>query len=215
MPRLTLCLLLALPLALTLLLVPVRGLEAPPGSPTEGGTSSPDGSVEIGPNLPDALKVRNVGGSDGAGLCVFTSIQWASHWQNERALWGLQQWMRSRPGGSWPEKTDRVLSEFAPGVRYLQDTTGDLAILEEALASGRLPCVTYAGRDPHYRSRIAHMVNLVYLDAQHACIADNNYPGEQQHVWMSRAAFQERYRDMGGGWCVILLRQGPPPPPRN
>jgi hypothetical protein len=182
---------------------------------TPGGPVSPDGTRAT-VDIPAARHIRNVGGSDGAGLCVFTSIQLGADWQNVRELDGFREWMRRRPGGGWPEKVDQMLSQFcrergATVPAYVQHTGGDEAFLERALATRRAVCVTYAGRDDFYRGPIAHMVNLVYLDATRAAIIDNNRPGVW--VWMTRAEFLQRWRAMQGGWAFVLL--APPPPPHK
>jgi hypothetical protein len=167
-------------------------------------------------DLPTDQHIKNVGGSDGAGLCVFTSVEHAARWQNVPALDGFQRWMTRRPGGGWPEKLDDMIAAYTKekGVKvppYIQHTGGDAAFLELALKTDRMPCVTYAGRDDFYRGRIAHMVNLAHLDSESAAIIDNNRPGVW--VWMTRAEFLARWRDMQGGWAVVLL--APPPPPHN
>jgi len=87
----------------------------------------------------------------------------------------------------------------------------DPTILKLALKTGRMPSVTYDGHDPHYNGSIAHMVNLIYLDDQEACILDNNFIDEL--VWMSAREFFERWTG-DGGWAVILLAPPPPPPPQ-
>ena len=180
---------------------------------------SPDGTAAT-IDLPAALHVRNVGGSDGAGLCVFTSIQHAAYWQNVRTLDGFRAWMEERPGGGWPDKVDRMFAQFcksrgAAVPPYIQHTGGDDTFLALALKTDRLPCVTYAGMDDFYRdergrpAKIAHMVNLAHLDTERAAIIDNNRPGVW--VWMTRARFLARWRDNSGGWAVVML--APPPPP--
>lgn len=167
-------------------------------------------------DLPVSQHMRNKGGSDGAGLCVFTSVEHASRWQNVPELAGFQTWMTRRPGGGWPQKLDEMIAAYcrengkaAPG--YVQHTGGDVTFLEAALKTDRMPCVTYAGRDDFYRTRIAHMVNLAHLDASAAAIIDNNRPG--LWVWMTRAEFLARWRDMQGGWAVVLMNSPPPPYP--
>lgn len=165
-------------------------------------------------DIPTGQHIRNVGGSDGAGLCVFTSAEVAARWQNVPELAGFQQWMRRRPGGGWPEKLDRMVAQYArergvPPPGYVQHTGGDEEFLTLALKTGRMPAVTYAGRDDFYRGSIAHMVNLVHLDGVDACVVDNNRPGV--FVWMSRDEFLSRWRSMNGGWAFVLL--APPPPP--
>lgn len=187
-------------------------------TPTANPTS-PDGTAAI-VDLPTSQHMRNVGGSDGSGLCVFTSLQHAAYWQNVRTLDGFRAWMQQRPGGGWPEKVDQTFAQFCREKGrsvppYIQHTGGDDSFLELALKTDRVPCVTYDGRDDFYRDRfgrpaqIAHMVNLAHLDAKSAAIIDNNRPG--YWVWMSRADFLSRWRGNSGGWAVVLL--APPPPP--
>lgn len=80
-----------------------------------------------------------------------------------------------------------------------------------------MPAVTYNGHDRalggHYPSVIAHMVNLVYLDAQSAAILDNNF--EKEILWMTRQEFLSRWTGKGNGWAVVLLAPRPPPVPHN
>lgn len=186
------------------------------GKPTIGGKTGPDGKTEITCDLPESEKKKNVGGRDGAGLCVFTSIEYAARWQCERTLFNLQSQMRKEPGGGYPDKVDKMLAKYAPGARYGQHTGGDESVLDAVLASGRIACVTYNGFDPHYgQQSIAHMVALVHLDKEWACISDNNFPGDTQFTWMSRGEFLKRWKGGGGGWVVFLLRPPPPPCPKN
>lgn len=193
---------------------PWGDLIATAGRPVEGGLTHE--GVEVSCDLPASEKKKNVGGRDGAGLCVFTSIEYAARWQNEARLWDLQAKMRSEPGGGYPQKVDTMLAKYGKGVEYIQDTSGNLALLRAAIESGRMPGVTYGGSDPHYGGYVAHMVNLVHLDDEWAVISDNNFPGDNQYVWMSVAEFEKRWKaGGGGGWSVILLHPGPPPIPWN
>mgnify|MGYP002778048846 CR=1 FL=1 len=189
-------------------------------NPTRGPVSA-DG-VRATCDLPASLHIRNVGGSDGAGLCVFTSAQHAATWQHVRSLDGFREWMRRRPGGGWPEKFDQMVAAFCREKKvaipqYQQHTGGDDEWLDLAMKTGRLVSVTYAGMDDFYRDRwgrpaaVAHMVNLAHLDATRAAIIDNNRPGVW--VWMTRAEFLKRWRDMNGGWAFVLLDAPPPPHP--
>ena len=228
MKRLLICLLLSVAVAVSLSLSlflsfspslqarQTTGIDIFGDAPAIGGKVAPDGATELTCDLPAAEKKKNTGGSDGAGLCVFTSIEYAARWQCERPLFELQKYMTSHPGGGYPEKVDQVVREFAPGVKYGQHVGGDPAVLDAILGSGRIACVTYAGHDPHYGNRsIAHMVCLVHFDQQWACISDNNYPGDNEFVWMSRDEFISRWKDEDGGWAVFLLSPPPPAPPRN
>jgi hypothetical protein len=156
--------------------------------------------------------------SQGEGCCVFRSIDHAAHWQNVPVLWGFPEWIRAHglPGGGYSGNVrERITAicrergEEEPA--YLQYEGSDPTILELALSSGRMPCVTYDGHDGvHYNQRIAHMCNLIYLDAHMACLLDNNFPPDRL-LWMSRKDFLARY----SGWTVILLAPRPPAPPYN
>lgn len=177
-------------------------------------TSVPtNGTTRATVDIPVQQHIRNVGGSDGAGLCVFTSVELAARWQNVATLHGFQKWMTQRPGGGWPEKLDDMIAQYTGGLftDYLQHTGGDVAFLDACMQTGRSVAVTYNGRDDFYgRARtIAHMVNLAYLDQNVACIIDNNRP--EVWVWMTRAEFVSRWSPRRDGWAVVLL--GSPPPP--
>lgn len=206
--------------ALILLACCVLAQAQPPAAITEGGNTSPDGAVEVACDLPPSLRMTNTGGmgrhgpGTGYGLCVFTSLEHAGRYQNEPTLWGLQKYMTTREGGGHPEKVDRVMAAYCPEVKYVQHTGGDLAFLRAAIASGRMISVTYSGRDPRYGSRrIAHMVNLIHLDENWACVLDNNFP--QKPLWMSVEELYSRWLDMQGGWAVVLLHSPPAPVPFN
>ena len=197
-------------LALALLVLP--GL----ANPVVLGPVGPDGKTEVEAPLPANLKEKNVGGTDGAGLCVFDSITYCAVYQNERLLIELFHHMQHEPGGGYPEKVDQMIAKYGKGTQYIQDTTGDYELLKLAIRTGR-PCgVTYDGHDPHYGNQtIAHMVQLVYADDRFACISDNNFPADDQYVWMTAQEFQTRWKGNGGGWSVILLHPAPPPVPHN
>lgn len=211
-------------LALLLLLCATTRAQA---TPQLGGPISPDGKVMIQAYLPLPLRLFNTGGSDGprgpgsgSGLCVFSSIEHAARYQNDAKVFGFQEWMTHKPGGGTPGLVDKWLGQYAPGTQYVQHTKGDMAFLRAVLATGRMPCVTYAGHDPHYSGRgIAHMVNLVHLDDTWACVMDNNAifdkttKQDNQLVWMSVADFASRWKENGGGWAVALLAAPPPMPP--
>lgn len=188
------------------------------GEIKEGGPKSPDGKCEVCTDLPVELRLKNVGGTDGAGLCVFTSM-WmaASSWQNIVEMRDFRKNMQKERGGGYPSKVDAMMKKYAPTVDYLQYEGKDPAVLVAALKSGRMPSVTYNGRDVHYRSSIAHMVNLVYYDESSgwAAIMDNNFIGESQLVWMNCAEFKSRWCGGGNGWAVVFLGPRPPAPPRS
>jgi len=183
----------------------------------EGGRDNHGEQVTV--DLPDELHLKNVGGSDGAGLCVFCSIDHAARYQDTQALVGFRDFMRKYPGGGYPEKVAKMLPMMAaskglPTPDYVQHTGGDAEFLKLALRTGRYVSITYDGRDGvFYRGPIAHMVNLVHLSDQWAVIHDNNYPGK--YLWMTPTELLSRWRGSGGGWAVVLLNPPPPPIPTS
>jgi hypothetical protein len=183
------------------------------------GPVAPDGT-EAACDLPRELQVRNRGGSDGAGLCVFASIKHSAVWQDVDALKNIFEYMFRRPGGGYPEKVDRVIADIArskgvPRPRYIQIQSRDIDILKLACKTGRMPAVTYSfspsGR--YGGRRISHMVSLVHADGKWFAILDNNFPGTIE--WMTPQEFNRTYAGGGSGWAVILLDDPPPPPPFN
>lgn len=185
-------------------------------------------------DLPPEKHMRNVGGSDGAGLCVPTSQEVAGRWQSIPELDGFQAWCRKRPGGSTPRQLSRDLPLFfaSKGVtppKYLQHEGGDVELLRKAIKTRRMVGITYAGCDPFYGSNtgIAHMVDCAHLDSKLGAIIDNNQPGSWR--WMSDTQLINRWQgkqdngrsvlvtdgrqwfEVGGGWLVVWL--APPPPP--
>lgn len=208
-----------LPVFVAFFVICVRGHAA-----IVAGGPSHDGE-QITCDLLEQKHLKNTGGigplgpGSGAGLCVFTSIEHAAHYQNCRELWGFQKWMTSRPGGGYPEKLADMIGRYCqernmPVPDYIQHTGGDMDFLRLALKTGRMVSVTYAGRDGvYYSGRIAHMVNLVHLSKKWAVILDNNNPG--RYLWMSPDEFRERWLDMSGGWAVVLTTAPPSPIPSN
>lgn len=198
----------------------------PVGAKVGGGVHE-DGT-ELQCDLPAQLHLKNKGGRDGAGLCVFTSIAHSARWQNVPLLEDFRDWMTQHPGGGYPEKVTKMIAQIAkekgqPVPDYLQVESGDLDIIRKACASGRLPAVTYS-KSPSGRysgQRISHMVSLVHADEKHFVVLDNNYvtPPGQAYEWLTPAEFKSAYVHNRGresaGWAVILLAPPPPPPPKN
>lgn len=170
-------------------------------------------------HIPDAQHIKNVTGTDGAGLCVFASAAHNAKFMNLRHFEGIFDYMKSRPGGGWPEKLDRVLADYARSIgrplpEYIQHTGGDAEFLRLALKTGRAVAITYAGADGvYYSGTIGHMVNLVHFSDRWAAILDNNYPGK--YLWMPPGELLKRWRGMGGGWAFAYLSAPPAPVPVN
>lgn len=177
-------------------------------------------------DLPVALQLENTGGSDGAGLCVFTSIGRAAAWQNVTALQGFRDYMRNFPGGGYPEKVDAYVQKLCkklgePVPKYLHYRGRSLEPIRLALKTGRMACVTY-GVSPTYRyngRKIYHMVDIVAAGVGKGpdgkgwwCVSDNNFPGTYE--WMTESQFERAFNFTGEGWAVILLAPCPPPVPK-
>lgn len=197
-----------------------------------GGPKAPDGTM-IQCNLPNQLHLRNKGGSDGAGLCVFTSLNHSAYFHNIRVLQDFRDYMTKFPGGGYPAKVTAYINRMCkerhePVPEYIQVTSCDLDVLKLACRTTRMPGVTYSfsptGR--YGGGRIAHMVSLVSAGAGAESgkgpdgkgwwvILDNNFPGENALEWMGETEFRRTYCAGGQGWCVVFLSPPPPPTPRN
>lgn len=175
------------------------------GKATIGGPVSPDGKETVTCDLPQACRKRNRGGTDGAGLCVSSSISHSAHWQNVEPVKRYQDFAARFPGGAYPGKVDAQLRQLAPEVKHMHYLGGDLTAIKLALQTGRLPSCTYGGN---------HMVNAPHCSERWACVLDNNYVGPDELRWFTPADFQRLY-SMGGGWTHILLDPRPPAPPHN
>lgn len=173
-----------------------------------------DGSTHSGQqvqvDLPCDQLVRNCGGSDGLGLCVFTSIMFSARLQNVPQLKDFQAWMKKHPGGGYPQKVDAMIKrkcaeQKKPIPDYIQVENGDWSLVELALKTGRMPAITYGS---------AHMVNIVCLTNGFGAFRDNNFIGAKELDWMSASAAKQK---AGGNhfWAVILLAPRPPSPPKN
>jgi hypothetical protein len=196
---------------------------------------APDGTRAV-IDVPADQHMMNVGGSDGYGLCVPTSITVAAKWQNVSDYFGYRKFCEARPGGSYPEKTEADIRAYASRYKvavpnYVQHTGGDEAFLDLLIRTRRAPAMTYAGHDDFYNSTIAHMVNGAHVDKTRGAIIDNNRPGTW--LWMERDQLINRWKGLddrgkpllvpmrrgfrvfwspvGGGWCFAWL--APPPPP--
>lgn len=183
-----------------------------------GGPGVANGPVHDGQpvdcDLPEVLRVKNVGGSDGAGLCVFASLEMAARYQNERAVMGVFDWMKTQPGGGWPERVDEIMKSRAPNVKYRQYLGGSIDFIQQGIDSGRPVCVTYGYGELYNMQTIYHMVLCVGLSDKWAAILDNNDPG--RIWWVPTDEFQRRFvHPDGQGWAVYVLSPPPPPVPIN
>lgn len=172
-------------------------------------------------DLPAREQLRNRAGSDGAGLCVMTSIEMAARWQGLESMRGLRDWCARQPGGAWPAKVDRQLREFCQArgcsvPQYVQyEGSNPRALLDLCERTGRMACVTY-GYSPRYGQTIAHMINCVKFGARWAVALDNNFPGSSTYEWMTNDEFVRRVNfPSGSAWLFVWLAPPPPPVPHN
>lgn len=179
------------------------------GGPEQDGLS-------IACDLPADRHKKNRGGTDGAGLCVFYSLDMAGDWHNDNGFRGFGDWMARHPGGGWPDKVRQMIEqkcreEGRPVSPYVETTNGDVEVLRRASRNRWMCAATYSGQDGvFYRGKIAHMIDLVYFDdtaSKRAAILDNNFPGKI--LWMTADEFLKRWN----GWAITPRRPGPPPVP--
>ena len=159
--------------------------------------------------MPRELRLHNIT-AKGSGCCTFRSADYASHWQNVPAIHGLPEWLKNKgyAGGGNPSKQARIVEECArdrgmPVPGFVQYEGNSCEIIELALKTGRLPCITWQGN---------HMLCCVYLDSSKAAILDNNDP-HRLH-WYDRKTFERKFVQGGGGWVFVLTAPAPSPPPR-
>jgi len=172
---------------------------------------------EVACDIPDAMRVHNTIGINGAGLCVWASTEMAARYQQCKGMVGIFDHMKSQLGGGWPSRVDAMMKRYAPETKYRQFVGGGdegLAFIKQAIDSGRPCCVTYGYGELYGGRTIAHMVLCVALDDEWAAILDNN---DEHHIWwMSAAEFRKRFlHPRGQGWAWYTFAPPPPPVPHN
>jgi hypothetical protein len=160
--------------------------------------------------IPPDLHIKNEGGSDGAGLCVISSILANGRYQRVPGLEGgkdstLWKTAKARPGGYYPGKLEALLKEVMPGEKWFSWEGKGTDLVAEYNAKGYpVAATTNTGRLYQYQP-IHHMISTAHLDDDWACIVDNNHP--KKYHWMPRAEYDRRFVDGDQGWGFVWLRK--------
>lgn len=184
-----------------------------------------DGAVASAPVQP-RHHVRNEGGSDGAGLCVISSIlangmyqgvpgfsrTGHDEWTSEDAPGkGSALWLAAKaaPGGYSPEKLQKLVDRVVPGERYASHVGTDPEVLDRLSRDGYPIAVTMNTGELYQNKPIHHFVSLLhYRTDGAACFMDNNdKPGVYR--WLSANTFGRRTLDGGVLWAWIWTRKPP------
>lgn len=185
---------------------------------------------EVTCDLAPQEQFKNIGSKkDGAGMCVFTSIEMAARYQGIDEMRGWRDWAAANyAGGGYPTKVDALLATWfklkgiAP-IPYIQyEGKAPEAVLELADKTGRMICMTY-GYSPRYgNGRIYHMTCSPRYRGQLAVCLDNNFVAkksgdgydENDLEWMSKEELVRRIRYAdGSAWIFVWLSQPPAPIP--
>ena len=141
-------------------------------------------------NVPMALRQENWVGDQREGSCVHATMISLFRWQGRYNI--ANKWRQTYANGEWPiglaSKFDRE------GVRYAYTDKGDVAFLEWAISTRRGCGITIMGG--------AHMVALVHLDANWACLLDNN--NVSKYKWVPRRTLIAEWK-ASHGWAVVPI----------
>lgn len=204
----------------------IASVEAQPDKKSSWIAGAVYDGVSITCDLDDEQQMKNIGSRlDGAGMCVFTSIEHAARYQNLEQMRGWRDWCaQNYRGGGYPTKVDQLLKAWWAAkkidpIPYLQyEGTAPEDLLNLCNKTNRMVCITY-GYSPRYgRAGIAHMVNGVLYD-KYGVVLDNNFPGQKNYEWMLPNEFVKRMRAEPSGrpgpaWIFIWTTPGAPPPPK-
>lgn len=173
--------------------------------------------------IPPSMHVRNEGGSDGAGLCVVSSILANGLYQQVPSLnvpnakgeagKGSQLWRAAKaaPGGYYPEKLARLI-QSDPVLRHEKYAsylgTGspkDLEMLERLSKAGYPIGATMNTGALYGYQPINHMISLVHYRRNGvAMVVDNNRPN--MYSIMPASEWERRWPDHGVAWAWIWTR---------
>ena len=202
-------------LALLLAAADLHAQKSPSSSSVVNGRSK-DGE-ELSADLPGPQHMKNIGSKrDGAGMCVFTSIEIAVRWHGIESFRGFRDWCANNyPGGGYPQKVDQLIAAYCkakniqvpPYIQY--EGTTVQPILDLCDRTGRMACITY-GYSPRYgNATIAHMTCCPKFSGKWSVCLDNNFPGIDSYEWMSPDEMQKRIKwPQNSGWIFAWLARG-------
>ena len=180
-------------------------------------------------DLPESEHIKNIGSRlDGAGMCVFSSIEMAARYQGLEEMRGWRDWCAAKyRGGGWPQKVDQTLAAWfaekkLTPIPYAQYEGNDPTPLMDLIdKTQRMASITY-GYSPRYGGArfIAHMTNAVHFGPRFGAVLDNNFVGDNAYEWMTRDELIRRIRlspngGQGSAWVFVWLTPGAPPPPKK
>ena len=181
------------------------------------------GNETITCDLPGSQHIQNIGSKiNGAGMCVFSSIEMAALYSGLEQMRGWRNWCAtSMPGGGWPERVDDYLAKWWKAknlvpIPYIQyEGKNPETVLDLCDKTGRMAGITY-GYSPRYGTSIQHMSNAVMFKSDYGVVLDNNFTGEDRYEWVARKELIRRtiYPNKSA-WVFVWLHQGPPPSPHN
>lgn len=162
--------------------------------------------------IPPENHILNEGGSDGAGLCVISSILANGRYQEVPELEAgkasdLWRAAKAQPGGYYPGKLEKLLNRVLPEEKWFSWEGDGTDLLKRYSAEGYPIGATMSTGALYGYQPIHHMISLIHIDNEWACVVDNNDPGK--YHWMPAKEFARRFPDAGKGWGFVWLRKPP------
>lgn len=208
-------------ITLTMLCLLVFGVDAQAQKSFINGVVHGNDTLTV--DLPGSQQFQNIGSKiDGAGMCVFSSIEMAALACGLEQMRGWRNWCAEKyRGGGWPEKVDQCLRDWfayknIPPIPYIQYEGKDPATFMALCEKTRRPFGMTYGYSPRYGRTIYHMVTGVMFRSKYGVVLDNNFPGEDRYEWVERDELIRRIMHPNGqAWLFCWLPPAPPLSPRN
>lgn len=141
-------------------------------------------------NIPRNSRQGNWIGNQRQGSCVHATMISLFRWQNRLNM--ANKWRRMYGNG---EASADLAAKFeAHNIRYAYTTKGNVEFLEWACNTRRGCGITVMGG--------RHMVALVHLDDEWACLLDNN--NISKYRWIPRGRLIAEWK-ASNGWAVVPI----------